>query len=252
MQKNLTGLFAFAIFVLIVGLGIIPVQAHTGDPCPHSDPTHKHCIEPPPNDGGGGGKISLVGTFDDINYDGLKSDGGGNYVDGAPGIDNDIKNGLLTFDLNSDGSTGNREFAIELTCPINEDCADTIFHGGFFGGGSNGSRYAVLNVNAIDVVPEGAGSGIGRDVRLHVRFDDENQPDVYHFHFYGDPPSVCVENNSGGGPINVKHPDAVTWVIEATADDKLCLWSNSGNGGSAVSQYLGTYSMPFKLVLTKP
>ncbi len=59
MQKKLTVLFAFAIFVLIVGWSITPAQAHPGTPdnCPHKD-GHQHCSEPPP-DGGGKATFSI-------------------------------------------------------------------------------------------------------------------------------------------------------------------------------------------------
>ena len=53
MQKKLMVLFIFAIFVLLVGWSITPVQAHTDDPCPHKE-GHHHCGngEPPPPDDG--------------------------------------------------------------------------------------------------------------------------------------------------------------------------------------------------------
>jgi len=44
MQKKLTLLFAFAIFVLVVGWAIMPAQAH--DCSRHVDKTHKHCDPP--------------------------------------------------------------------------------------------------------------------------------------------------------------------------------------------------------------
>jgi len=47
MQKKLTVLFAFAIFVLLVGWAITPVQAHC---VPEHEAKHKNC-----GDGGGGG-----------------------------------------------------------------------------------------------------------------------------------------------------------------------------------------------------
>ncbi len=54
MQKKLTILFAFAIFVLVVGLSITPAQAHTKGTVCTDDPMHKHCNgDPPPDDGGG-------------------------------------------------------------------------------------------------------------------------------------------------------------------------------------------------------
>jgi len=44
MQKKLTVLFAFAIFVLVMGWAITPAQAH--DCSRHDDKTHKHCDPP--------------------------------------------------------------------------------------------------------------------------------------------------------------------------------------------------------------
>jgi len=54
MQKKLTVLFAFAIFVLFVGWAITPTKAHAN----HCDkkPDHKHCTQ----DGNGGGKGTKV------------------------------------------------------------------------------------------------------------------------------------------------------------------------------------------------
>jgi len=49
MQKKLTVLFAFAIFVLVVGWTVTPVQAHVGPmgQCLHKDEFHKHCDDDP-------------------------------------------------------------------------------------------------------------------------------------------------------------------------------------------------------------
>ena len=66
MQKKLTVLFAFAIFVLLVGWAVTPVQAHTKF-C-NSKPEHKHCSEPLPDDGGSD-KYSVDVEFRDRNCD---------------------------------------------------------------------------------------------------------------------------------------------------------------------------------------
>ncbi len=53
MKKKLTILFAFAIFVLVLGWAITPAQAHQCSR--HNDKDHKHCnVDPPPPSGGDG------------------------------------------------------------------------------------------------------------------------------------------------------------------------------------------------------
>ncbi len=85
MQKKLTVLFAFAIFVLVVGWAITPAQAHIADPgedCPHTtNLDHKHCTppgDPTPGGGAGGKDTSLIITFVDTG-DLLSDDG--SYID---------------------------------------------------------------------------------------------------------------------------------------------------------------------------
>jgi len=75
MQKNLTVLFAFAIFVLVVGWAITPVSAH----CKPNGPHVAHCNGDPPSDDGGA-NIRVTVFITDAVGDGLMSDGGGAYT----------------------------------------------------------------------------------------------------------------------------------------------------------------------------
>ncbi len=52
MQKKLTALFAFAIFVLLVGWAVTPAQAH--DCSRHANQNHRHCPDGDPSPDGGG------------------------------------------------------------------------------------------------------------------------------------------------------------------------------------------------------
>ena len=63
MQKKLTVLVVFATFVLVMVWAVTPAQAHTKF-C-GSQPTHKHCSEPAPDDGDGSGKLDMKMTIDD-------------------------------------------------------------------------------------------------------------------------------------------------------------------------------------------
>ncbi len=58
MQKKLTALFAFAIFVLLVGWANTPAQAHPCDRDPV--PTHKHCKDNEPGPEPTGPRIAIV------------------------------------------------------------------------------------------------------------------------------------------------------------------------------------------------
>jgi len=83
MQKKLTVLFAFAIFVLVLGWAIKPVSAHTKF-CP--DPDHKHCNNDPVNESDE--PIPVQVTFRDALADTIQSDcrnGTCPYIDGEEG-----------------------------------------------------------------------------------------------------------------------------------------------------------------------
>jgi len=65
MQKKLMVLFAFAIFVLVVGWAVTPAQAHVDlenpENCLHKNPEHKHC-------NGGNGNGDGEPTLEDCSF----------------------------------------------------------------------------------------------------------------------------------------------------------------------------------------
>jgi len=93
MQKKLTVLFAFAIFVLLVGWAVTPVQAHPGTPkdCPHKDTNHQHCTPQDDPVDGSDEPIPVQVTFRDGPGDTITSDcaivnGTCPYIDGVAGV----------------------------------------------------------------------------------------------------------------------------------------------------------------------
>jgi len=58
MQKKLTILFAFAIFVLVVGWAVTPAQAHCKKK--HADAGPPHCNDDPAPPGGGEGATNTL------------------------------------------------------------------------------------------------------------------------------------------------------------------------------------------------
>jgi len=71
MQKKLTVLFAFAIFVLVLGWAITPVQAHCKK---NHQGEHIHCTQVDPDFGLRKKPVPLTATFDVVAEDNLQSD----------------------------------------------------------------------------------------------------------------------------------------------------------------------------------
>jgi len=83
MQKKLTVLFAFAIFVLVVGWAITPAQAHCKK---NHQGSHIHCTQDDPDFGLRKKPVPLTATFDDVGGDNLQSDESGTYVHKEDGM----------------------------------------------------------------------------------------------------------------------------------------------------------------------
>ena len=71
MQKKLTVLFAFGIFVLVVGWAITPAQAHCKK---NHQGEHIHCAQEEPDFGLRKKPVPLTATFDVVDGDNLQSD----------------------------------------------------------------------------------------------------------------------------------------------------------------------------------
>lgn len=117
MQKKLTVLFAFAIFVLVLGWAITPVQAE--------DCKGKHKKDPDCDGKGGGGPegTPLCVTFGDAPGDRVTSDGEMpeeycNHV-GSTGLVTLSSNGTFIFASSGKGAT--RRFGLDFTDCVTDD-----------------------------------------------------------------------------------------------------------------------------------
>ncbi len=107
MQKKLTVLFAFAIFVLVVGWAITPVQA---DP---PRPTHNH--------GGGGSDTGFEPATLDMEF-GMVTDS----LQGGVGVDSPKKIGFLNANFVDIDPEIHVQFGDNIVCDrANEDTTDT-------------------------------------------------------------------------------------------------------------------------------
>ncbi len=140
MQKILTILFAFAIFVLIVGWAITPAQAD----CPHrDDPNHRHCQGVSEGDGDimivdSSDPPKQVGKFIDFSNEGVMALVAFNAADGR----------TFVLSVNRTGFTRGRLFF------TSRDCGDA------------GEDDALEEVPSVSIVPRAVVNGPGNTVYL--------------------------------------------------------------------------------------
>ena len=213
MQKNLTVLFAFAIFVLIVGWAITPVQAHCSD-----DPTHnaKHKNDPCIPDGGGGkgggGSVELDGLFRDaVNPpDRIQSDTEEGFTHDHNPYDVVVDKHRFNIVIGS----ANRKLILDFT-----DCFDPVTGDPICTEQHNPPAFSLLGLNPVmmathvtedvDLVQlDGT-----EPVNLEIWFEDDDGRAwrfIFQTHI-----NACPEGDGSTEPIDIRRVDANTWVIEA-------------------------------------
>ncbi len=236
MQKKLTVLFAFAIFVLVVGMQTDGYACHKGG----NDP--KGCGGTPPDDGGGNSRVKVF--FLDTPGDGLMSDGGGIYEDKVDKVSTGI------------GSTGQgkgnfamhlSKFAIrKLFLDFSDDkCASpgecfppSPPFDGFTTGGTN------LYTSGVNLIEMGENDPNG-NLRLSVNIDLASiEGGIWTLFFYYPSFAACP----GSTNIGVTRTGADTWVIVGGQNAVACL---AQNVGAADYEFSGLYRMPFQMIVQK-
>jgi len=266
MQKKLTVLFAFAIFVLVVGWALTPAQAHTGNPCPHEpkNPDHKHCTGDPPLDDGGGGPVPVTVTFRDDVGDTIRSDSEliltmgnpngadvtGCELDNCPYI-NKVDKVVALIRSTAGQGTANfvmhlSKFAIRTLFLDFRNCAsgDTDpnctppFLRDFTVGPTN------IFTSGVNLSEMAADSTITLSMSMSVGIDlNSIDLGIWRF-FFGNINADCT----GSSTIGVTRNNADTWVIEAEQDDFACLAEQVGAGEFEPH---GLYRMPFMITVQK-
>jgi len=253
MQKKLTVLFAFAIFVLVVGWAITPVQAH----CKPNGPHVAHCNgDPPPEDGGANIRVKV--DFRDASGDRLMSDC--HEVQGDCPYINKVDK-VVTLIRGTVGGKGNfamhtSKFAIRRLFLDFSDCASVDTEEcrpPFLPGGVTGQEHgftpgpANLYTSGVNLGEMAEGEEIKYNLRLSVNIDlNSIDGGIYTLFFYpsfaGCPDSSPLSVTRGMGT------EADTWVIVAGQNAVTCL---AENVGAADYAFRGLYSMPFQMILQK-
>jgi len=258
MQKKLMVLFAFAIFVLVVGWAITPAQAHCrGDHVAK----HKNCGDGGGDDGGGGGgrDIPVSVTFRECNGerfgdglpveecepdgiggflpDAIQSDGGGAYIDGEKKVTANIRGntGNLHLFLTRGGRfhTPIRTLFLDFSDCV-ADCNPPFDPAGFSVG-----RVTVFT-SGIDLLRD-MNDGDIAPLNMSVNMDLGKEGGIWRL-FFDPSREDCRGNN-----IRVtRDDDADTWVIEADKSDLACLGEQVG-ANEFISR--GRYRMPFKFTV---
>ena len=162
-----------ALALVLFGVGAAPVQAHTGNPCPHNNPSHHHCTGGGGGGGGGGNDRSLTVTLDAIgSSSNVRSDGAGDPVDSYSHSEKRVKVLLGTaqhrpgFKMTLQSGKNERAVTVDFSCSIAAGLPDNC-----------------------DLLPDVFESAATRsDVILNLRPYDVNCPELLH----GDCPDVST------------------------------------------------------------
>lgn len=262
MQKKLTVLFAFAIFVLVVGWAITPISAH----CKQKGPHVAHCNgDPAPDDGGG--TIPVTVTFRDAFGDTIKSDSElildgnpngadttvcvdtdeDNVVDKCPYIDKEDKvgTGILStgrffMHLTKGNQTAIRTRFLDFSDCVLGPCTPPFLESEGFSGFSVGPA----NMSTRDIDLRGMfveDSGVANLV-MSLNLTSVGRGDWRLF--FGITNEFCPSSSN----IGVFRAGPDTWVIEAEQKDVACLAEQAGGGELIFS---GLYRMPFQVIVKK-
>lgn len=216
----------------------------------------------------GGGTIPLVGVFRDAganfvvdNPDRISSDcqlgdtadPGCPYVNGEPGIDAELK-AEIVLDVNSDGSLGTRGITVDFSDCVAGPCTPPFIERIVGDRTTDGGQFVKLTVKDAGTV--GVGQTLSRNATMiiaQVIDPADGEKETWYVEFRdlsGDASHPCVD--AGSGPLVVSHPDANTWVVEASTTNLACLHSTAHKpAGDGSRELHGTYRMPFRLTLTR-
>ena len=247
MQKKLTVLFAFAIFVLLVGWAVTPAQAE------HCKGKHKTDPGCDGGGGGGGGTIPVTVFIVDAVGDGLMSDGIGHYIDRVDKVSVGIGStvglkGQLAMHL---GVRGNqpaiRQLFLDFTHCVSEDiegmttCTPPSLPDDLTPGPTNLYTSGV-NLKEM-VVNDTTSSALNMSVNIDLNSIDQG---IWTLFFYYSSFADCQD----GTKVGVTRTGDDTWVIEAgrVFGAVACLAQNVGAKGY---EFRGRYFMPFQMEVRK-